>query len=76
MNAVENLVVFAPLAVAVHLTGTGNETTAMACEVYGWARLIHAPFYILGIPYVRSISWTVGLIACFVLAYQLLASVR
>lgn len=72
MNAVENIVMFAPLAIAVHVTGAGNEITAQACAVYFWARLIHAPFYILNVPFVRTLSWTVGLIACFVLGYQLL----
>lgn len=73
MNAVENLVVFAPLALAVHVTGSSNETTVLACAIYFWARLIHALFYIVGIPYVRTISWTVGLIATLSLAFQLLA---
>ncbi len=71
-NAVENLVVFAPLAIAVHISGNSNDITVLACQVYFWARLIHPIFYIAGIPYVRSTSWTVGLIATFTLAYQLL----
>ncbi len=71
-NAVENLVAFAPLAVAAHMTGTSNEITALACQVYFWARLIHAPFYILGVPYVRTLAWTVGLLATLTLAYQVI----
>ena len=72
MNAVENLVVFAPLALAVYVTGSSNTVTALACATYFWARLIHAPFYILNTPYVRTISWFVGIGACFVLGYELL----
>ena len=72
MNAIENLVVFAPLALAVHATGTGNEITAQACAVYFWARFIHAPFYILKTPFVRTIAYFVGVGACFVLGYQIL----
>lgn len=72
MNAVENLIVFAPLAILVHVTGSGNAITAMACQVYFWARVIHAPFYIFNVAYVRTIAWTVGLIATLTLAYQLL----
>jgi len=33
MNVVENLVVFAPLALAVVVTGSGNEITALAALV-------------------------------------------
>lgn len=72
MNAFENLVVFAPLALAVHVTGSSNEVTATACAVYFWARLIHAPFYIFKTPFVRFFSYAIGMGACFVLIYQLL----
>jgi uncharacterized MAPEG superfamily protein len=72
MNAIENIAIFAPLAIAVHVTGSGNEITAQACAVYFWARLIHAPFYIFNTPFVRTIAFFVGLGACFTLAYQLL----
>jgi uncharacterized MAPEG superfamily protein len=73
MNAIENIAVFAPLALAVHTTGSGNEITAQACAVYFWARLIHAPFYIMNTPIVRTLAYFIGICACFVLAYQLLA---
>ena len=72
MNAIENLVVFAPLVITVIVTNASNEITATACAVYFWARVIHAPFYILNTPYIRFISYFVGVAACFVLAYQIL----
>ena len=72
MNAVENLIVFAPLVLAVVVTGSGNEVTALASATYFWARLIHAPFYILKTPFIRTTAWFVGIGACFVLAWQLL----
>jgi len=72
MNALENIAIFAPLVLVVYVTGSSNETTAQACAVYFWARVIHAPFYIFNTPYVRTIAYFVGLGACFVLAYQIL----
>lgn len=72
MNAIENIVIFAPLVIAVQLTGVNNETTAVACMTYFWARVLHAPFYILNTPFVRTIAYFVGLGACLVLAYQIL----
>ncbi len=74
MNAFENLILFAPLVLAVQLTGSNNETTAMAAAVYFFARLVHAPFYILKTPYMRTLAYFVGLGACLTLAYQLVAS--
>lgn len=59
-NAVENLVVFAPLVLVVHLTGTSNEMTALACMIYFWARVTHYVVYTFGIPLVRTLSFAVG----------------
>ncbi len=72
MNAIENIAIFAPLVLAVQVTGSGNEITAQAAAVYFWARFIHAPTYIFNVPYVRTIAFFVGLGACFVLGYQIL----
>jgi len=71
MNAVENIVIFAPLAIAVHITGVGNETTAMAAATFFWARVVHVPVAILKTPIIRTAAYVIGWIACLVLAYQL-----
>ncbi len=71
MNAFEGLALFAPLAIAVHVTGIGNNTTAYACATYFWARLIYAPLYYFKVPVMRTTVWMVGLMATLVLAYQL-----
>jgi len=72
MNAIENLVVFASLALAVVISESSSEITATACATYFWARVVHAPFYILNTPYIRFISYFIGVGACMVLAYQVL----
>ncbi len=72
MNGLENLIIFAPLAIAVAVTGISNEITQQASAVYFFARLAHAPFYIIKTPYVRTIVWFIGMAACFTLGYQLL----
>lgn len=72
MNGLENLIIFAPLAIAVQVTGTSNEVTQLASAVYFFARLVHAPFYVLKTPYVRTVAWFIGIAACFTLGYQLL----
>jgi len=72
MNAIEALSIFAPLAIAVYVTGSGNEVTAVAAASFFWARLIHAPVYIFKVPALRLLSFMVGLAATLVLAYQLI----
>jgi len=72
MNAIECLTTFAPLALAVHVTGASNMITEKACATYFFARLVHAPIYIFKVPVLRLISFLVGLGASLVLASQLL----
>ncbi|MFT5451512.1 MAG: putative MAPEG superfamily protein [Enterobacterales bacterium] len=71
-NAVENLVIFAPLVILVQITNSSNEITLMACQVYFHARLAHFLVYSLGIPYFKTIAFAVGFLAQMVLAYTLL----
>ena len=72
MNAFEGLILFAPLAIAIQISGTGNEITAIAAATYFWARLVYAPLYYFHVPYLKTTVWSVGLGATLVLAYQLL----
>ena len=71
-NAVENLVVFAPLVLVLHAVGISNEATVMACSVYFWARVVHAAAYTLAIPWVRTLAFAVGFGCQAVLVLQLL----
>ena len=71
-NAVENLVVFAALVLAAQVAGVSNNAIAMAAMVYFWARLVHAVVYTFGIPWLRTIAFTVGWVCQAVIAWQLL----
>ena len=59
-NAIENLVVFAPLALAVHMLGLGTAATAAAAALFFWSRLAHALIYTFGIPLLRTVAFVVG----------------
>jgi uncharacterized MAPEG superfamily protein len=59
-NAVENLVLFAPLVLIAHELEISNSVTVTACAVYFWARLAHLVVYTLGLPVLRTLCWTVG----------------
>lgn len=62
-NAVENLVIFAPLVLILDNMGHSTESTAIACAVYFWARLTHVIVYALGLTVVRTLAFTVGFLA-------------
>ncbi len=62
-NAVENLVVFAPLVLTARALGIATTTTAFACALYFWSRLAHVVVYTLGIPGLRTLSFAAGFVA-------------
>jgi uncharacterized MAPEG superfamily protein len=72
-NAVENLVVFAPLVLVADAVGVSNESTVLACCVYFWARLAYAAVYAFGIPWLRTLTFATGFACQATLAWQLLA---
>ena len=59
-NAVDNLVIFAPLVLMLDALGHSSTATVWACAVYFFARLTHAIVYALGIPVVRTLAFAVG----------------
>lgn len=72
-NAVENLVIFATLVLVAHVLGISNGTIAGASVVYFWARLVHAAAYTFGVPWVRTLAFTVAFLAQAAIAWQILA---
>ena len=62
-NAVENLIIFAPLVLILDAQGHSTQSTVIACAIYFWSRLAHAILYALGIPVLRTIAFTVGFLA-------------
>jgi len=73
-NAVESLVPFAALVLVAHQAGHSNEWTAMWAMVFFWARVAHAIVYWLGIAYVRTLAFAVGLAATFGVFFATLAA--
>jgi len=74
-NAVENLVIFAPLVLALQLAGISSPVTVTACIVYFFARLTHYVVFTLGVPVVRILAFSTGVVAQVVLALTLLGPV-
>ena len=63
VNAVESFAPFAALVIVVHLAGKANATTAFLATSFFWLRLAHAVVYLLGIPYLRTVIYTLGFVA-------------
>lgn len=71
-NAVENLIVFAPLVLILNAADVSTPTTVMACMVYFWSRVVHLIVYTLGLPVLRTVAFVVGFVAQAVLAIAIL----
>ncbi|HEG1747370.1 TPA: MAPEG family protein [Enterobacter kobei] len=71
-NAVENLVVFAPLALSVHMLGQGTPATEMAGWLYVSSRVAHALLYTAKVPWLRTLAFIGGWLAQMILALRLL----
>ena len=67
-NAVENLVIFAPLVLILNAIDYSTQWTALACAVFFWSRVAHILVYTLGLPVFRTLAFTVGFLAQVVLA--------
>ncbi len=63
VNAVEAFAPFAALVIVAHLAGKANAMTAFWSTAFFWLRLTHAAVYLLAVPYVRTIVFTLGYLA-------------
>ena len=70
LNAVEVFAPFAALVVIVQLTGKADATTAFWAMWFFWMRLAHAVVYLLAIPYVRTLVFTLGFVAIAALFWR------
>lgn len=71
-NAVENLVIFASLVLALQVAGLSTAATASATMVYFFARFAHVLFYTFAVPLLRTVVFVIGFICQLVLALTLL----
>ncbi len=61
LNFLETFPLFAAAVLALCVAGRQTPHTAVAVQIYFWARLLYLPIYIAGIPYVRTVVWAVSL---------------
>lgn len=63
LNAVESFAPFAALVIVAHLAGKANAMTAFWATCFFWLRLTHAVVYLLAVPYLRTLVFTLGFVA-------------
>jgi uncharacterized MAPEG superfamily protein len=71
-NMLESLVLFAALVLIAAATNKTNATTLLGAQLFFWARLAYAFVYLAGIPWLRTVVWTVSVIGLILIFVQLL----
>lgn len=71
-NAIENLAIFVPLVLALHVLGINSPATSTAAMLYFFTRIAHYFIYVFAIPYLRTALFLAGFICQAVLAVHLL----
>lgn len=72
INAVESFAPFAALVIAIHLAGKANAMTAFWAISFFWLRVAHAVVYLLGVPYLRTLLFTLSYVAVLGLFWELM----
>jgi uncharacterized MAPEG superfamily protein len=71
-NAVEGLVIFAPLILVLNSLQISTEATQCAAATYFYARIAHYLIYTFGIPWLRTLSFFAAWVATLTLVCELL----
>ena len=72
LNAVECFAPFAALVIIAHVIDKANAMTAFWAMCFFWLRLAHAVVYLLGIPYVRTLAFTLGFVSVAGIFWELI----
>ena len=70
-NTIEGMLLFTPLALAAEVAGLGGEAL-LGAQVFLWARIAYLPVYLVGIAYLRSLIWAVGVVGLGMMVLALL----
>jgi uncharacterized MAPEG superfamily protein len=74
-NMLETFPVFAALVLIIQVTESWTLVSALAVQVYFWARVAYIPLYIIGIPFLRTMAWLASMTGIVMLAWPLLQQV-
>jgi uncharacterized MAPEG superfamily protein len=70
-NAIENLAPFAALVIVAQLAGAANAATAAAAIAYFLARLAHYILHVAGVPFGRTLCFTIGWLSMICIFWQI-----
>lgn len=71
-NMLEAMIMFVPLAlIAIHTQAIGANVT-LGAALFFWGRVVYAPLYWFGVPWLRTLAWAVSLAGILLILLNLL----
>ena len=61
-NHREGLIMFAPLVLIAAHMDISNTMTVWGAQLFFYSRVAHAVTYLAGLPYIRPVFWSVGIV--------------
>lgn len=71
-NMIEAMCMFAPLVLVAAATSSFSSLTALGAALFFWGRVVFAPTYWFGVPWVRTLAWTVSIVGILMILWELL----
>lgn len=69
-NHVESLLLFGFAVLVAEASGALTGLTGLGAMLYFWGRLVYAPVYVIGIPYLRTLVWAVGFAGTILVLFE------
>jgi uncharacterized MAPEG superfamily protein len=71
-NMLESLPLFIALVLVAQVAGRASAATLLGCQLFFWGRLVYAVVYIAGVPWVRTLVWSVSVLGLVLIFQQVL----
>lgn len=71
-NFVESMCMFVPLVLVAAVTDGFTALTALGAALFFWGRVVFAPCYWFGVPWVRTLAWFVSIVGILMILWELL----
>lgn len=73
-NHMEGMLLFIPLVLIVEMAALSSQLTQIGAATYLAGRLGFVPFYLLGVPYLRSLFWGIAILGTLLVGYEVMAA--
>lgn len=70
-NTVENFILFAVLVLVAHAAGADQARVTLGATVFFWARVAYVFVYWAGVPMVRTLVWSAGIVGLAIIVSAL-----